>query len=90
MSMFNDIVWDAKGNEEICENNSKKIEEYAQRFLAVIGLSLDLVQRTWFREEVVRHIQWQTKRMLGSDSGENDAKFPKIWSPNINEGFPRM
>ena len=26
MSMFNDIVWDAKGNDEICENNSKTIE----------------------------------------------------------------
>ena len=24
MSMFNDIVWDAKGDEELCENNSKK------------------------------------------------------------------
>ena len=24
MSMFNDIVWDAKGNEELCDNNSKK------------------------------------------------------------------
>ena len=32
MSMFNDIVWDAEGNEELCENNSKRIEEYAQRF----------------------------------------------------------
>ena len=21
MSMFNDIVWDARGNEELCENN---------------------------------------------------------------------
>ena len=45
MSMFNDIVWDAKGNEELCEHNSKRIGEYAQRFLAVIGLSLDLVQK---------------------------------------------
>ena len=28
MSMFNDIVWDAKGNEELCEINSKRVEEY--------------------------------------------------------------
>ena len=30
--MFNDIVSDVKGNDEICENNSKTIEEYARRF----------------------------------------------------------
>ena len=27
MSIFNDIVWDAKGSEEFCENNSKRVEE---------------------------------------------------------------
>ena len=32
MSMFDDIVWDAKGNEELCENNSERVEEYARRF----------------------------------------------------------
>ena len=32
MSMFNDIVWDAKGNEELCENRSKRVQEYARRF----------------------------------------------------------
>ena len=32
MSMFNDILWDAKGNDELCANNSKTIEEYAKRF----------------------------------------------------------
>ena len=32
MSMFNDIVWDQKGNNEICENNSKTIQKYARRF----------------------------------------------------------
>ena len=32
MSMFNDIVWDAKGNDEICENNSKTIKQYARGF----------------------------------------------------------
>ena len=31
ISMFNDIVWNAKGNDELCENDSKTI--------AVIGLS---------------------------------------------------
>ena len=32
MSMFNDIVWDAKGNDELCVNDSKIIEECAERF----------------------------------------------------------
>ena len=32
MSMFNDIVWDAKGNDELCVNNSKTVKEYAERF----------------------------------------------------------
>ena len=32
MSMINDIVRDAKGNDELCENNSKKNIEYAERF----------------------------------------------------------
>ena len=31
MSMFNDIVWDAKGNDETCDNNSKTIKQYARR-----------------------------------------------------------
>ena len=32
ISMFNDIVWDTKGNDELCENNSKTIKKYADRF----------------------------------------------------------
>ena len=32
MSMFNDIVWDAKRNDEFCVNNSKTIKECAERF----------------------------------------------------------
>ena len=32
MSMFNDIVWDAKGTHELSENNSKTMKEYAERF----------------------------------------------------------
>ena len=32
MSMFNDIVWEARGNEGLCENNSKGVAEYARQF----------------------------------------------------------
>ena len=32
MSMFNDIVWDTEGNDELGVNNSKTIKEYAERF----------------------------------------------------------
>ena len=33
MSMFNDIVCDAKRNDELCVNNSKTIKEYAEGLL---------------------------------------------------------
>ena len=32
MSMFNDIVWDSKENDQICENISLTITQYARRF----------------------------------------------------------
>ena len=32
MSMFNDIGWDAKGNDELCVNCTKTIKEYTERF----------------------------------------------------------
>ena len=32
MSMFYDIDCGAKGNEELCENNSKRVGEYARKF----------------------------------------------------------
>ena len=32
MSMFNDIVWDAKGNKEQCEYNSQAVAKYARKF----------------------------------------------------------
>ena len=32
MSMFNDIDWTAKGNEENCISNSDKVKMYAKRF----------------------------------------------------------
>ena len=33
MSVFNDIEWEARGNAELCENNSKSVAEYARQFL---------------------------------------------------------
>ena len=47
MSMFNDVVWDAKGNDELCLNNPKTIlNSMLVDSLAVIGLSqgLDLTR----------------------------------------------
>ena len=64
MSMFDDIVWDATGNEELCENNSKKkLKNALEDFLAVIGLSLGLVQKrsgtSWDRtaEQMIQKFQ---------------------------------
>ena len=30
--LFNDIVWDAEGNRELCEHNSQALSEYARKF----------------------------------------------------------
>ena len=32
MSMFNDIVWDSEGNNEICEYNSQTVAKYVRKF----------------------------------------------------------
>ena len=39
MSMFNDIEWEARGNEGLCENNSKVLQNTLDNFFAVIFLS---------------------------------------------------
>ena len=31
ISMFGDIVWDSKGKDELCDNDSKTIKKYAER-----------------------------------------------------------
>ena len=42
MSMFNDVVWDAKGNKERCEYNYRQLRFMLANSLAVIGLSWSL------------------------------------------------
>ena len=42
MSMFNDIVWDSKGNDETCETIQRQLNSMLVDSLAVIGLSLGL------------------------------------------------
>ena len=74
MSMFNDIVWEAKGNEKLCEHHSKRVEEYARRFPLVFLWA-------WFRKEMVCHLQLQTKRILGSDCGEDAGEFQRSGHP---------
>ena len=34
----------------------------------------------WIRREMVRHLYSQTRRIMGSNSTENDSKFLRIWS----------
>ena len=53
MSMFNDIEWEARGNEELCENNSKIVAEYARQFF-----SRSLVfHEASIRDKVVRNLR---------------------------------
>ena len=37
MSVYNDIVWGAKGNREACIANSHMVADYARKFARVIG-----------------------------------------------------
>ena len=45
MTMFNDIVWDAKRNDELCVNNSRTKKKYAERFPRGHWSFLDLKRR---------------------------------------------
>ena len=45
MSMYNDIVWGEKGNQELCIANFKIVEDSAKRFAHDIGRFLDLDQK---------------------------------------------
>ena len=56
MSMFNDVVWDAEGNDELCVNNSKTIKEYAEIFPGGHWCFF----KAWIRNEVLRNLRWQT------------------------------
>ena len=42
MSMYNDIVWRAEVNEEICIANSQIVADHAKRFAHGIGLFLGM------------------------------------------------
>ena len=79
MSMFNDIAWDAKGNEELRENNSKRVEEHARRFprgdWSFLGLGSE---KKWYA----------TYNSKPNGCWDRIAEkimqyFSKIWSPNI-------
>ena len=49
MSMFNDLVWDAEGNDEICANNSETIKQYAQSFFRCHWSCLGLgSEKKWY------------------------------------------
>ena len=55
MTIFNDIVWDARGNDELCVNNSRKKKQSMRKdSLAVTGLS-------WIWKEVNLGIELQRK-----------------------------
>ena len=78
MSMFNDIVWDAK-NEDYCENNSKKnVGEHARQFprgdWSFLGLGSE---KKWYGT-----YDGITKWILDINSGEN-PEHREIWSSCI-------
>ena len=48
MSMFNDIAWDAQGNDDLYVNNSEPIKEYAERFPRGHWSFLGLGSEKWY------------------------------------------
>ena len=71
MSMFNDIEWEARGNEELCENILKRVAEYARQILR--GHWSFMVPGS--EKKVVRNLRWHTKWMMDANSGENAAEL---------------
>ena len=81
MSMYNDIVWHAKGNQEQCEYNSKTdscglCSQIPSRSLVFLG--------SWIRRKVVRNLHLQTRSILGSKGRRNVGKFLSIRSSDIS------
>ena len=71
MSMFHDIEWEAIGNEELCENSSKSVAEYARQFprghWSFLGPGLD--------PRKSRNLRWHIKWIFDANSGENAAEL---------------
>ena len=79
MSMFNDMVWDAEGKDELCVNNSETFKEYAERFprghWSFLGLGSE---KKWYE-----NLRWQTRWILESNVVENAAEFQGFPSSNF-------
>ena len=66
MSMFNDIVWDAKGNKELVNTIHRQLRNMLANALAVSGLSWGLDQKKNGTEPVLKNkmdhgIEWHKK-----------------------------
>ena len=79
MTMFNDLVWDAKGNDELCVNNFKD----NQRVCRKISSRSLVFPGAWIRKEVVRNLRVQTRWILESNCGEKAAEFSRIRSSDV-------
>ena len=80
MSMFNDVVCDAKGNEAPCEHNAQAVANYARK----------IPRGHWpflgpgSKEKVERNLYSQTRWIMGSNGREHDGKFLSIGSSDIS------
>ena len=66
MSMYKEIVWNAKGNKEQCEHNSQTVAVMHANSLAVIGLSWSVDQKKSGTESTLTNqmdhgIEWHGK-----------------------------
>ena len=95
MSMFNDIVWPQKGNEEQCKSNAHEVADYPRRFLrghwSFLGPGSD---KKWYGtysdkpdgvwdKNCVRHDAW-TRR----NHSFNVPCFQRPWKSGITKQRP--
>ena len=78
MSMFNNMVWDAKGNVELCVNNSQ-----TKRVCRKISSRSLVFPGAWIWKEVARNLRQQTRWILESNCGENACNLRRIRSSDI-------
>ena len=70
MSMFNDIIWWSKDNEN-CIANSTLVSLFAKKNPA----GRLVISQTWIRKEVVFHLQWKTTRRMGQSRWIDDDQI---------------
>ena len=79
MSMFNDITWGTKDNEQECIANATLVSLFAKKNSSRM---LDIL-RTWIKKEVVFYLHRQITRRLGQSRWIDDDKIRRKRTPSF-------